>query len=39
MNDNKKANLLALGIMAVIIVLGIIYGIQLENSFYLPNTY
>jgi hypothetical protein len=39
MKENTKANLLALGIMAVIIVLGIVYGIELEKSFHLANTY
>jgi len=39
MKDNTKGTLLAIGIMAVIIVLGIMYGIQLEKSFYISNTY
>jgi len=39
MKENTKANLLAIVIMAVIIVIGIVYGMQLEKSFYLPNTY
>jgi hypothetical protein len=39
MKENTKANLIAIGIMALIIGLGILYGIQLEKSFYLPNTY
>jgi uncharacterized membrane protein YkgB len=39
MNSNTKANLLALGIMAVIIGIGIYYGYLLEKSFYLPQTY
>lgn len=39
MNNNTKGTLLAIGIMVVIIVLGILYGIQLENSFYISNTY
>jgi hypothetical protein len=39
MSSNTKANLLAIGIMAVIIGLGILYGFQLEKSFYLPQTY
>jgi ABC-type lipoprotein release transport system permease subunit len=39
MNTNTKGTLLAIGIMAVIIVLGIMYGVQLEKSFYISNTY
>jgi hypothetical protein len=39
MNSNTKANLLAIGIMAVIIGIGIYYGYLLEKSFYLPQTY
>ncbi len=35
MNANTKGTLLAIGIMVVIIVLGILYGIQLEKSFYI----
>jgi hypothetical protein len=39
MNENTKANLLAIGIMAVIIGIGLYYGHLLEKSFYLPQTY
>jgi len=39
MNTNTKGTLLAIGIMVVIIVLGILYGIQLEKTFYISNTY
>jgi hypothetical protein len=37
--QDTKSTLLAIGIMVVIIVLGIIYGVQLEKSFYISNTY
>ncbi len=30
MNENTKANLIAFGIMAVVIIAGIFYGIQLD---------
>jgi len=30
MSDNTKANLVAFGIMAVIAIVGIIYGMQLD---------
>jgi len=39
MNTNTKGTLLAIGIMVVIIALGIMYGVQLEKSFYISNTY
>lgn len=39
MSSNKKANLIAIGIMAVIIGIGIYYGYLLEKSFYLAPTY
>jgi hypothetical protein len=39
MNNNTKGTLLAIGIMVVIIVLGILYGIELEKTFYISNTY
>jgi len=29
-NENAKANIIALGIMAVVIILGIVYGMQLD---------
>jgi hypothetical protein len=29
-NENTKANIIAFGIMAVILIVGIIYGMQLE---------
>jgi len=38
-STNAKANLIAFGIMALILTLGIIYGIQLENAFYLTENY
>lgn len=38
-NENAKANLIAFGIMAVILILGIIYGLELTNSFYAPDSY
>ena len=31
MSDNTKANLIAFGIMGVIIAIGILYGMQLEK--------
>jgi hypothetical protein len=39
MNENTKANFIAIGIMAVIIGIGLYYGYLLEKSFYLPQTY
>lgn len=39
LTSNTKANLIALGIMAVILTLGFIYGLQLENSFYMTENY
>lgn len=39
MNTNTKGTLLAIAIMAVIIVIGLIYGVQLEKSFYISNSY
>jgi len=39
MKENTKSTLLAIGIMVVIIALGIMYGVQLEKSFYISNTY
>lgn len=30
MSENTKANLIAFGIMAVVIIVGIFYGIQLD---------
>ena len=36
---NTKANLIAFAIMAVILTAGIIYGMQLENSFYISENY
>ena len=38
-NENTKANLIAFGVMAVILILGIIYGLELTNSFYLTENY
>jgi uncharacterized membrane protein len=29
-NENAKANIIALGIMAVVIIIGLIYGMQLD---------
>ncbi len=29
-NDNAKANIIAFGIMAVVLIIGLIYGMQLE---------
>jgi hypothetical protein len=29
-NENAKANIIAFGIMAVILIIGLIYGMQLE---------
>ena len=31
MSDNTKANIIAFGIMGVIIAIGILYGMQLEK--------
>ncbi len=30
MSDNTKANLIAFGIMAVVIIVGVFYGLQLD---------
>jgi hypothetical protein len=38
-NENRKANLIAFGIMGVILIIGVIYGMQLENAFYLTENY
>ena len=38
-NENTKANLIAFSIMAVILILGIIYGLELTNSFYISENY
>jgi hypothetical protein len=38
-SENRKANLIAFGIMAIILIVGIIYGMQLENAFYLTENY
>jgi hypothetical protein len=29
-NDNAKANIIAFGIMAVVLIIGLIYGMQLD---------
>jgi hypothetical protein len=29
-NDNAKANFIAFGIMAIVIIIGVIYGMQLD---------
>jgi hypothetical protein len=29
-NENAKANIIALGIMALVIIVGVIYGMQLD---------
>lgn len=29
-NENAKANIIAFGVMAVVIILGLVYGMQLE---------
>ena len=34
MNDNTLANLIAFGIMAVIVIVGVIYGMQLDSIGY-----
>jgi hypothetical protein len=39
LSTNTKANLIAFGIMAVILTLGLIYGLELSNSFYLTENY
>jgi len=39
LNSNTKANLIAFGIMALILTLGLIYGLELSNSFYLTENY
>lgn len=33
-NENAKANIIAFGVMAVILIVGIIYGMQLESIGY-----
>jgi hypothetical protein len=33
-NENLKANLIAFGIMAVVVIAGIIYGMQLDSIGY-----
>lgn len=33
-NDNAKANIIAFGVMAVILIIGVIYGMQLESIGY-----
>jgi hypothetical protein len=33
-NENAKANIIAFGVMAVVIIIGLIYGIQLESIGY-----
>jgi hypothetical protein len=33
-NENAKANIIAFGVMAVILILGVIYGMQLESIGY-----
>lgn len=30
MSENTKANLIALGIMAVVVIVGVFYGLQLD---------
>jgi hypothetical protein len=39
MNDNLKSALIAVFIMAIVIGLGVLYGILLEKNYYLPPTY
>jgi len=39
MKESTKANLIAFGIIAIILGLGIIYGLELTNSFYLTESY
>jgi hypothetical protein len=29
-NENAKANIIALGIMAIVIIVGLVYGMQLD---------
>jgi hypothetical protein len=38
-NENRKANFIAFGIMAIILILGVIYGLELSNSYYMPENY
>jgi hypothetical protein len=33
-NENAKANIIAFGIMAVVLIIGLIYGMQLESIGY-----
>ena len=33
-NENAKANIIAFGIMAVVIIVGLVYGMQLESIGY-----
>lgn len=33
-NENTKANFIAFGIMALVIIVGLVYGIQLESIGY-----
>jgi hypothetical protein len=33
-NENTKANFIALGIMALVIIIGLVYGMQLESIGY-----
>jgi hypothetical protein len=33
-NENTKANLIAFGIMAVVVIAGVIYGMQLDEIGY-----
>lgn len=33
-NENAKANFIALGIMALVIIVGLVYGMQLESIGY-----
>jgi hypothetical protein len=33
-NENTKANIIAFGIMAVVLIIGLIYGMQLESIGY-----
>jgi hypothetical protein len=39
MTANTKANLIAIAVMAAILTVGVIYGLQLENAFYLTENY
>lgn len=38
-DQNRKANLIALAVMAVILTVGLIYGLELSNSFYMTENY